>query len=98
MIQVSADRLEHTVLAEQKMMASAPQSEQLARTPGSFSPKKSRLKSSVQITRLCDRREAKWATTEPWREREEWEGENRIERVSSKLKKVEFLEEEMSKQ
>ena len=51
MAQASAKNLEHTGPAEKKRLASVPQSEQLASTPGQALPKQKRTEPSVQIAR-----------------------------------------------
>ena len=51
MAQASAEKLEHTRLAEKERVASVPQSKQLASTPMPPLPKGKRTEPSVQSTR-----------------------------------------------
>ena len=56
MVQASAEKLEHTGLAEKERVASVPQSEQLAKKPEPPLPKGKGTEPSVQITRSCGER------------------------------------------
>ena len=51
MAQASAEKLEHTGLAQKERVASVPQKEQLARTPEPPLPKGKETELSVQSTR-----------------------------------------------
>ena len=57
MAQASAEKLKHTEPGEKERVASAPQSERLARIPELSLPNGKGTESSVQITILSNRRE-----------------------------------------
>ena len=61
MPQASAEKLEHTRLAEKERVASVPQREQLARMPELPLPRGKQTESPVQSTKSRGRRESRWA-------------------------------------
>ena len=91
MAQASAEKLEHTGLAEKERVASVPQREQLARTPEPPLPKG---KGTDAQSRVPDhkRRESRWARAALWRGGGRLEREHGEERVDSTVKEGKFQE------